>query len=388
MRMRMNGLFKKAKENKGIALVVSLGLIATMSTYGLALLTLSTAEARSAESFENRLVAFHWADGAIDQTIVQLKANQAYAGVPSTNITTGRTTGSYQTTVTATGTANVYNIQATGTAGANGSYGNQQRNLAAIVDLTPQSQFASALFANSNITMTGNAQTDAYDSRNGAYNALIATSEGHVGTNGTSASIVSLSGNAKIKGNATVGPGANVVTAITTTGNASVTGLKQAAAATTPLAAVTVPGGLASYGALSISGNNTVTLPAGTYLYTTVSISGNGKLNCTGQVTLYATGNVSISGNGVGTASNLPTNFSLNVAGSPSVSLTGNGNFYGAVYAPQCAMNISGNGQLFGALIGNTVTDSGNGNIHYDKALGASSGSSSNCSMKSWTEQY
>jgi len=376
-------------KDKGIVLIASLGLIATMATYGVALLTLSTSEVRAAESFENRMVAFHWADGAIDQTIVALKANASYAGVPSVNATTGRTTGSYQTTVTATGTPNVFNIQATGTVGAAGTYGFQQRGLTAIVDLTPQSQFASALFANSNVTMSGNAQTDAYDSRNGAYNAATATSDGNIGTNGTSNSIISLSGNARINGNATVGPGANIASAITTTGNALVTGVKQAASAVTSLAPVTVPSGLVSSGALSISGNNIVTLPAGTYLYSSISVSGNGKLNCTGQVTIYATGNVSVSGNGIGTASNLPTNFFLNVtSGAATVSLSGNGNFYGAINAPQSSLSISGNGQVFGATIGSTVTDTGNGNIHYDKALGALGGSTSNSSMKSWTEQF
>jgi len=382
-------LLVRVKRNKGIALIASLGLIATMTTYGIALLTLSTSEMRATESFENRMVAFHWADGAIDQTIVMLKGNSAYAGVPSTNITTGHTSGSYITAVTATGTANVYNIQSTGTVGANGSYGFQQRNITAIVDLTPQSQFASALFANSNVTMSGNAQTDAYDSRNGAYNAATATSDGNIGTNGTSNSIISLSGNAKIKGNATVGPGANIGSAITTTGNALVTGVKQAASAVTSLAPVTVPGGLTSSGALSISGNNVVTLPAGTYLYSSISISGNGQLNCTGKVTIYATGNVSVSGNGIGTASNLPTNFFLNVTSSAAtVSLSGNGNFYGAINAPQSALNISGNGQVFGATIGSTVTDTGNGNIHYDKALSAAGSQNSSKRLKAWSEAY
>ena len=53
-----------------------------------------------------------------------------------------------------------------------------------------------------------------------------------------------------------------------------------------------------------------------------------------------------------------------------SVAITGNGNFYGAVYAPQASISVSGNGGVYGALTGASVTVNGNGGLHYDEALG------------------
>ena len=93
---------------------------------------------------------------------------------------------------------------------------------------------------------------------------------------------------------------------------------------------------------------------------------------------IYVTGSVDIGGNGVGTAQNLPPNFLLYGTVDPSnaankctsVSIHGNGNFYGAVYAPDAAVQVAGNGVNYGALTGNTVQINGNGGFHYDEALG------------------
>jgi hypothetical protein len=37
-------------------------------------------------------------------------------------------------------------------------------------------------------------------------------------------------------------------------------------------------------------------------------------------------------------------------------------------------VNVSGNGEIFGAVIANGISQSGNGKIHYDEALGYGSG--------------
>ena len=119
-----------------------------------------------------------------------------------------------------------------------------------------------------------------------------------------------------------------------------------------------------------------MTLGAGTYYYNNVSISGTGRLSFTGPATVYVSGTMSISGNGIGTTGNLPTNLTVYVLGSGAVSFSGNGAFYGAVYAPQSAVATTGNGGVYGALIGNAVTVTGNGGVHYDEALGDVTGAS------------
>ncbi len=104
----------------------------------------------------------------------------------------------------------------------------------------------------------------------------------------------------------------------------------------------------------------------------------------TGAVKIYVTGSISISGNGVSTAGNLPPNLLIYGTRDPtstnpacvgsncctSVSISGNGNFYGAVYAPAATISQSGNGAVYGSLTGNTINISGNGGFHYDEALG------------------
>ncbi len=385
--MRITKKNNKGRE-KGIALIATLGLISSLSILAVSLMAVSLVELQSSERYENRMAAFHAADGGIDQTIVNLRTNRAYAGVPTTNYTAGRTTGTYSTTVTQSiSNANVYTIASSGGVGTGtGSYGFQQRNITAMVEMASQSGGGSAFFSNGAIQLSGNATTDAYDSRLGPYSQTNKSNEGHIGTNTTQAGYVMMSGNARVNGNLTIGPGGNPLTATQISGNAVITGTRSAATALTPMTAVTIPSGLASSGALSVAGNDTVTLGAGTYSYTSISVSGNGKLIVTGAATIYVDGNVSISGNGVGTAQNLPPNLTLNVKGTRTVTVSGNGDFYGKIYAPQSSISVTGNGALFGAFTGSSFADSGNGMIHSDKALGGGGTQSTGNELKAWTE--
>ncbi|MBI1977281.1 MAG: hypothetical protein HYS55_00850 [Candidatus Omnitrophica bacterium] len=376
---------------KGILLVATLGFIASVTVLSAAFLTASMVQIRAAENFEHRVVAFHWTEGAIDQTIVALKSNPSYSGVPSTTENSCdangyhcRVTGNYSTTVTSLGNS-AYRILANGSINGTSLVLPQSRSIETYVSLASQSPFSMALFANQTIAMSGNAQTDAYDSSVGTYNVGTATSEGHIGSNRSGGNTIALSGNVQIKGDATVGPGADINTAIVTSGNATITGTESVASSTTTLDPVTVPGSATNLGSISVSGNNTQTLTGGTYVVSSISVTGNGRLNVTGNATIYVTGNVNIAGNGVGTASNLPTNLTLKVQGS-QINLSGNGAFYGGIYAPSTQVNISGNGALYGAVVANWINDSGNGNVHYDKALNQAGGGSSNNQMTYWAE--
>ncbi|MBI4549471.1 MAG: hypothetical protein HY714_00895 [Candidatus Omnitrophica bacterium] len=378
----------KAKNQKGVALVATLGLISMMSILSVSLMAGSLVEIQSAERFENRMFAFHLAEGALDQTISTLRTNRAYAGVPSTGATNGSATGTYRTTVTQSqSNPNLYTIAALGTVGATAaSAGYQERNITALYELPAQTGGGTGLFSNTSIQLSGNVETDAYDSRNGAYAPATASSEGHIATNTIRAGFVMMSGNVNIKGNATVGPNGNPLSVITMSGYSKVWGTKSAAASLrtlTPVAACNNPT------ALSVAGNDTVSLAAGTHCFSSISVTGNGRLNVSGTATLTVNGNVNIAGNGVGTSGNLPPNLTINVSGSRSVAITGNGNFYGKVYAPQSSVNINGNGEFFGSFTGNSVAMSGNGKIHYDKALDSDPGSQvTGNDMKSWTEVW
>ena len=209
--------------------------------------------------------------------------------------------------------------------------------------------FADAAHGRSWVELIGNAWTDSYNSNNGQYN--VGGNRGHhgdVSTDSTANAAITLTTGSTVDGQAIVGPGGDPAT------------------------------GIDNQGALSITGNRTVTLSEGTYWFSSINVAGNGKLKTTGAVKVYVTGSVDIGGNGVATAGNLPPNFLLYGTVDPSnaankctsVSIHGNGSFYGAVYAPDAAIQVAGNAANYGALTGNTIRINGNGGFHYDEQLG------------------
>ncbi len=237
--------------------------------------------------------------------------------------------------------------------------------------------FGQAAHAAGTMVLSGNAVTDSFNSNNGPYNVNTnRASNGNIGTDSTAVAAISLTGLAVVNGSASVGPGGNPTTGIVALPG-SITGTQgtEPSAWNTPLS--TIPSGVTNQGALSIAGNTIMNLPMGVYRFSSISITGNAQLRGTGPVKIYVTGNINIAGNGVGTANNAPPNMLIYGTVDPnnsanvttSVAISGNGNFYGAIYAPQAAISVTGNGAVFGALTGNTVSFSGNGGLHWDQAL-------------------
>ena len=366
------------KKERGFILITLYLLLVILLAHGTALVTRSFAEIKGAERFQSTLQAFYLAEGGVDWAITQLQNNPLWAG-GAQNVAAGSYTvalvdlGGNRRRLTSQGTVN------------QGIPANQF--VEAIVLVTPSPLFPYAMFGDQSVRLTGNARTDSYDSRIGPYSVATAGTDGDVGTNGTSAGNVTLTGNASVNGDAFVGTGGDPNTVITRTGNSTITGNQSALNAPQTMTPVTIPGGLVNQGNRSISGNNNVILPGGTYLYTNLSVSGNGRLSFSGPAIVYLTGTLSISGNGIGTAANLPPNLVFHVKGSGNVSFTGNADFYGAVYAPESPVQISGNGAFYGGTAGRTVTNTGNGGVHYDEALrNAGGGSGSQVQFLSWRD--
>ena len=85
----------------------------------------------------------------------------------------------------------------------------------------------------------------------------------------------------------------------------------------------------------------------------TASINGNGVVNDTGKASAFA-------------YYGLPSNTTIN--------LTGNGSFFGTIYAPEANFNLKGSGKtstddFTGASVTKTTTMTGNFNFHYDESL-------------------
>lgn len=259
-----------------------------------------------------------------------------------------------------------------------------------IITLSPG--FKYGIFAVSAVSLNGEAFTDSYNSTLGSYGAF-----GNIGQNGdvSTNGDITLSGEAYINGDASTGPSGtfNQQTKVSGTITHNINLL---------LPSVSVPAELVSLpssGSLSLSGTNTMTINPGDYKYSSISLSGHSILTIvgpaniyltsspslrvtgeaqmvisnasTGPVKFYADGGILIGGEGVINQLNYPASLFLygTASGTQSISISGEGDFYGAVYAPNANISISGEGELFGLVAGNTVTVNGEANIHYDEAL-------------------
>jgi hypothetical protein len=229
----------------------------------------------------------------------------------------------------------------------------------------------------------GALRTDSYDSAAGTYGGANLGNNGGVHTNGNIIDGGVYRGNVSAVG--TIDPGVSAQGM----GNTVRPGVSAEnipdpppTPATTTDVAVNPPqvvspaaGQVVNLGAVSIQGNvgNVLTLNAGTYVMSSLTTTGNASIKIgTGPVTIYVTGNVDVKGNGIVNSAALPPNLRL-IAASPTatVSIAGNGNFYGAVQAPRNQVTIGGNGEFFGAVVANDFRFNGtNSIVHYDDAVG------------------
>lgn len=276
--------------------------------------------------------------------------------------------------------------------------------------------WANGIVAKNTLTFSGNADIDSYDSNVGVYNSATNRSDlATVATTSTAIDPVVVGSSATIYGYVSTGGGDPVVGTggriygVTTPSGTNVDTSRIRHDFVANLPDVTAPTGSAtSVGAVS----HNLTLPRGgdspgangRYLYTASSIemTSNDTVKITGPVDLIVTGNISITGTaGLVIGGTGSTNPSLNIycpgsielggtaalnatnkpatltvwgtapsGTSQTVTISGNSDFLGTLYAPNAAINLTGSGATYGALIGNTVTVAGSGDFHYDIRLG------------------
>jgi Tfp pilus assembly protein PilX len=283
---------------------------------------------------------------------------------------------------------------------------------------TPLFQYG--IFANGNgckaIDMSSSSYTDSFDSSAGSYAATAQTSGGNVGTNGN----VNLSGSAHFDGTLSSPNGgtgacaAGAETAVTssssvnppTLGLVSISPLTCTAGAggpfpcpplppspVPPTTADTMSGDCGTvsgctnlgskdvalapgqYGDITASGGTTVHLSAGTYNVNNLVLSGGSPIVVdSGPVIINVEGAgvtkaIDFSGGSITNSSGDPSNLQIYYGGSDTVTLSGGSGSYGVVYAPNAPTTLSGASAWYGAVVGLTLTDSGGGAIHYDRAL-------------------
>lgn len=381
-------MFKSTLNQKGLFLISSFLVMSVVGTFSLALFLKSTTIYRTIEHSRNRITAFHLAESGVDRAIVELEANPNYIGQGYTVLGNG----GFDVAVDSPNPADptVRRIITNGHTPNNfrTSYAYENRQVVAFVNIQSGSGVPFAVFGDTEIRMSGRATTDSYDSRNGPY--APGGTNGDIGTNSVGRGDISLSGQARVNGDALVGTTGNPSSVISTSGQASISGTQSAATSATSMPSVQIPNNLVNRGQLSLSGGTT-TLPGGTYWYESISVGSGGSLRFTGPATVYVSESVSISGS-VSAANNLPPNLVVKVADDDGVSLSGGGTLYGAIYAPKSDVSLSGNVELFGGIMAKKVTMSGGGNdplmLHYDEALSKVSGigSEPKVLMRSWQE--
>jgi len=204
------------------------------------------------------------------------------------------------------------------------------------------------------------------------------TNLGHVRANQG----IVVKGNGKVIGNATPGPGYQVVRQ----GNGTVTGstsqasqvldchpidlvaLKAALLAANDNGSIPrtsrnkVPLGGADGRELTVTSNDTLAVPAGTFLFSKMTVSANAKITLGGAVRILCFGNVSISANSEVNAQITPYRLRLWVSGN-QVSIDSNAKMNGYIYAPEAPVALQANGDYYGAVFGKSVTLAGNAKL-------------------------
>jgi Flp pilus assembly protein TadG len=237
------------------------------------------------------------------------------------------------------------------------------------------------------VDVPGSVATDSYDSSEGSYYSGAVRDRGSVCSDGP----IMLDGNTYIRGDARSGKDHSV----TLSGNPVVT--RSIGSRLKPLnippvdaseAAITndndqVPliqkgnsweSPLDANGNFHLDGTKTLDLPPGTYYFNDMVLEGQATLNISGPTTIYMTGNLSRAGGvNVNNSTQNSSNLQIQMTGGQA-NVTSDGPFYGVIYAPNTDVVIDGSSEYFGAVVGKTLTITGDATGHYDESLGLHNG--------------
>src|SRR6266581_818566 len=247
-----------------------------------------------------------------------------------------------------------------------------------------------------NLTLSGGAFTDSFDSSAGTageYAATKQSSGGNIGSNGNvtlGGATTTVNGGISVL-NTNIGScasGADITSSAGAAAYQTATPLSGAVTFPNPpaispappttnqnyTADTTLPPG--DYGNVNMSGKKILTLSPGTYNLNSLVLSGNSALQISppGQVIINIEGAgaskaVDLSGGTLTNTTYLPSDLQFNYGGSQPIDLSGGSGSYAVVYAPNCPITISGGGDWYGAVIGKSFTDSGGSAVHYDRGL-------------------
>ncbi|MGI8401792.1 MAG: pilus assembly PilX family protein [Gemmatimonadaceae bacterium] len=368
---------------RGFALPSVVFAVAIMSIIVVAALSASSDERRASRAVRESTLAGYAAEAGLRQTFGAWPSVPVKALNPGDSLNLGwqnlNNTSQYRAVIHRLdkGGLQEYNVVVQGRrTGLNGGIG----TIVGVVGGVPLLTYG--VFAQTQITTSGNAFFDGYDSEEAPYNAATPDSTATLWSNGA----ISLT-NTTVLGTVTsagaIAGGGNVVSG----------GSTALAPAVPPMDIKTCPGGgftaaasvpngagiayNAGTGVLTVAGGGTITLTGANYYFSRVVLSGNSTLIVNppagGHVDVVISDLLNISGGTVTNLASTPTALGFSSCGSPAVpstwALSGGAASAFSVYAPNHPVTLSGGGEVYGAVVSSTFTISGGSKLHYDAAL-------------------
>ncbi|MGH8004820.1 MAG: DUF7305 domain-containing protein [Limisphaerales bacterium] len=377
------------KHQQGFAFIVVLGILLLVT--GLAFVSFNTSDTDRKIAANNlgNAQAYYAAEAAIIRGKQELDANGGWRG-PFTDDTVGNATYSLQVvdSLTVPALRDTLIFRSTGL-----TEGSTSR-----IDVTyarrTSPNWDYAAFGDSAVVTGGNAMIDSYNSDSGTYASqatngpddrgnMFSENGGDIGSNG----VIALAGNTQVHGDA------GAYDTVTTTANVDVYGTNSSSEPTTTLDPIQLgdllyarsvsqaPADLALQGgafydpitkSVSASGNGArVTFNrSGIYFFNNMTFTASSQLIIPSgvNVQIYMIGTLNAAGGTVVNNTAKPENLLIYSAGT-SVSVAGSATAFAAIYAPRARITISGNGDFYGATIGRVVDVTGGGHLHYDEGL-------------------
>jgi len=240
--------------------------------------------------------------------------------------------------------------------------------------------FKYAVYAGSVVNLRG-VDIDGYDSDVGPYVAATADSTGNVWANGDMyITTTTVKGDATAVGSITYGQN-GVVTGTATAGASAVTPMDIIPCPTTgftPLAAVPSGPGI-SYsditGALTVSSGATIMLTDTSYFFSSIVLTGSSKLAVPGSphLNVYLRDSLNAAGGTISNGASAATALSFTSCGTSATpatwALTGGGQAYYSVYAPNHTVYATGGADFYGAVVASIYHATSGAQFHYDAAL-------------------
>jgi hypothetical protein len=393
-----------------------MAVLLVLTLLGMASLAMGMRMVRGNGTDRKRVLSIHGADAGIEFAKHRLRSGS----IPSTAVTYSGDWGNGQAfTVTVSATNPLSPVAVERTITSTGTNTSRSRTVQATMfkQLDP---FRLPLFADQGVGVTGQSTIDWYDSRVGPYTGIPSPPHhAHIRSNQG----ISVAGGADVYGDATPGPGYTT----TVCNNCFVAGSTAPATETLsyPLPDVSVPetdndntnicavandctSGVwsPSTKTIAVSNGAKLTLRSGTYNLCRLQVSSGTGVTIAlvpsdGPIRIYfsapgtspcgtQTDPIDIKGGTWSLPGQVAPNFQMYVRGSTTqstaVTVKAGGVFMGGIYAPASNVTITAQGDLYGAFVGKTLSMSGGGDLHYDRALGGSGSAGTPWTQKLWLE--